>query len=70
MAVNCQQPKTSPNDAFKLLGRSEALRKAKRTDGTRNATAPQRRDAQKKKLSSRQKIDTQISGSKIVNANN
>lgn len=42
----------------------------KRTGGTRNATATQRGDAQKKKRSLRQKIDTQILGSKIVNDNN
>ena len=43
----------------------------KRTDGT-SQRYPRHNgaNAQKKKLSSRQKIDTQILGSKIVNDNN
>jgi len=61
MAVKTQQPKTSLDDAFKLLGRCEHCGTAKRTDDARKRSgAKTAHDAQKKKLSSRQKIDTQI----------
>ena len=60
--VQTQQPKTKPDDAFKILGCCETLR-----DNKTYRRGSQRNDdieamiAQEKKLSNRQKLDTQIS---------
>jgi hypothetical protein len=61
-----QQPKTSLTDAFKLFGRCRTLRDAKSHRRDSQRCPRHNGDAQKKKLSSRQKIDTQILGSLAV----
>jgi len=47
--VQNQQPKTSLNDAFKLLERYEALGKAKRTSEARNVAGQKQRMMHRRK---------------------
>jgi len=57
-AVQTQQPKTSLNDAFKLLECCEALRDNEtHRRGSQRYGATEGWNAQKKKLSDRQKVD-------------
>ena len=61
----------APTMRSKFLGRCETLRESQtHRRGSQRYGGCWSVNAQKKKLSSRQKIDTQILGSKIINENN